>query len=277
MSTQDVTAVVACYEAGAYLGEAVASLLDQEGGAPHVIVVDDGSRGAATRAALAALPQHVEVLRQVHAGPCVARNAGLARARTPLVLCLDGDDRLVPDALARLRQALSSAPRAGFAYGWHRFFGAWSGELRFPPYDPLRLLDRHQIGVTALTRREVIGDTGGFDPAFARFEDWELWLNALAHGWRGVRVPAVTLEVRRHATSKLARDRRGYRAARRQMLVKHRALYARRAELRADSDLGIAGRFVHRCYWGPRPLPAAVEARVYQRWFGARRRQARRA
>ena len=67
------------------------------------------------------------------------------------------------------------------------------GRLRFPDYDPYRLLYRHTIGLSALVRREVIADTGGFDPSFETYEDWELWVNALAHGWRGRRVEAVTL------------------------------------------------------------------------------------
>jgi glycosyltransferase involved in cell wall biosynthesis len=269
--TADVTAVIACFNYGAYVGEAVQSVLRQPGPRPHVIVVDDGSTDPATHAALDALPAEVEVVRQPNAGVCTARNTGIARARTPFVLCLDADDRLAPDVLPALRAPLEADVRLGFAYGWHRFFGAWSGELRFPAYDPLGLLDRHQIGLTALTRIEVFRDTGGFDPVFTRFEDWELWLNALAHGWRGVRVPVVVLEYRRHGASKLVADRRGYRAMRRQAVRKHRGLYARRRELAAESNLGLPGRLVHRLYWGPRPLPARVEAALHRAWFSPSR------
>jgi glycosyltransferase involved in cell wall biosynthesis len=265
--TSDVTVVIACFNYGAYLGDAVRSVLGQPGAAAHVIVVDDGSTDPGTHAVLDALPGGVELIRQDNAGVAAARNAGIARVATPLVLCLDADDRLAPGALAALRVPLEQDSEAGFSYGWHRFFGAWSGELRFPPYDPLRLLDRHQIGLSALTRVEVLRDTGGFDAAFARFEDWELWLSALEHGWRGVCVPAVTLEVRRHGASKLAADRRGYRAARRQIMAKHAGLYARRRELARDSTLGPVGRALHRAYWGPRPVPAALEGALYRAWF----------
>ncbi|MGH2745901.1 MAG: glycosyltransferase family 2 protein, partial [Thermoleophilaceae bacterium] len=60
----DVTAVVACFNYGRFVGEAVESLVSQEGGAPHVIVVDDGSTDGATHAALDALRREVEVIRQ---------------------------------------------------------------------------------------------------------------------------------------------------------------------------------------------------------------------
>jgi glycosyltransferase involved in cell wall biosynthesis len=259
----DTTAVVACFNYGAYLPEAVDSLLRQEGGAPQVVVVDDGSTDPGTHAALDALPEAVEVVRQENAGVVAARNAGLARARTPYVLFLDADDRLAPGALAVMRQALEDHPDAGFAYGHHRYFGAWNTVVRFPPYDPLRLLDRHLIGLTALARREVLDHTGGFDAAFEAFEDWELWVNALAHGHRGVRVDAVTLEYRRHGESKVGGDRHAYRRTRRRLHEKHAALYASRRELARESTLGPVGRLVYRWYWGARPLPARVERAVY--------------
>lgn len=257
-SSPDTTAVVACFNYGRYLAEAVSSLLGQEP-APTVIVVDDGSTDPATREALQSLPETVEVMRVPHGGVARARNAGLARASTPYVLCLDADDRLVPGALGLLRQALETHPAAGFAYGDQRFFGSWRGEIRFPRYDPLRLLDRHLIGPTALVRAAVIRDTGGYDPEFALYEDWELWLAALEHGWTGVHVAAFTHEYRQHGHSKLATDRSSYRVFRRQVIAKHRGLYAQRRRLKAQSDLGRIGRLSYRWFWGPRPVPALIE------------------
>jgi glycosyltransferase involved in cell wall biosynthesis len=236
-----------------------------------VIVVDDGSTDPGTIAALDALPAEVEVVRTPNQGVARARNTGLERARTPFVLVLDADDRLAPGALRALREALEANPAVGFAYGWHRFFGRWSAEVRVPPYDPLMLLDRQMIGVTALMRRELVADTGGFDPAVAGFEDWELWLNALAHGWRGVMVPVVALEYRRHERSKLAGDRRRYRAARRALKAKHADLYARRAELARESTMGAPARLFHRAFWGPRPVPAVVEQALYEVLLRGRR------
>jgi glycosyltransferase involved in cell wall biosynthesis len=269
----DTTAIVACFNYGDYLGEAVESLLGQAGGAPHVVVVDDGSTDPATHAALDALPDEVEVIRQANAGVVAARNAGLARADTPFVLFLDADDRLAPGALELLRRALADHPDASYAYGHHRYFGAWETVMRFPPYDPLRLLDRHLIGLTTLARRELLDDCGGFDPEFEAFEDWELWVNALSHGHRGVRVDAVTLEYRRHGASKVGGDRHVYRETRRRMRAKHAQLYSSRSALAGESSLGPAGRLFYRAYWGFRPLPAALERGLYDLVLGRKGRR----
>src|SRR5690349_12872905 len=151
----DVTVVITNFNYGRYLGEAVASALEQEGGAPRVIVVDDGSTEPDTEAALAGLPQTVELVRQPNAGLSAARNAGLARATTAFQIVLDSDDRLMPGALTALKRPLAADPALGFSYGVTRFFGDWEGVLAMPPYDPFKLLYRHMIGSTALMRREV--------------------------------------------------------------------------------------------------------------------------
>jgi glycosyltransferase involved in cell wall biosynthesis len=263
----EITVVIACFNYGHYLAESVGSALEQEGGPPRVVVVDDGSTDPDTHAALEQLPSEVELIRQENQGVCAARNTGLARVSTPFVLVLDADDRLVSDALATLLPPLRADPKLGYSYGFLRYFGAWNGILRMPPYDPYRLLYRHTIGVSALMRREVLSDTGGFDADFPHFEDWEFWLNALEHGWRGRQVDAVTLECRKHGVSKVGLDRRQYRSMYRKLRSKHARLYRDANRLADDSSLGPVGRLVYRGYWGPRPLPSGVERFLYATYF----------
>jgi glycosyltransferase involved in cell wall biosynthesis len=257
----DVTVIITCFNYGSYLTESVQSALAQDGGEPRVIVVDDGSTEMQTLAALGRLPPQVQLIQQANAGPGAARNTGLRRLQTAYALILDADDLLVGNSLRRLRAPLEADPALGFSYGIMRFFGAWEGILRMPPYDPYRLLYRHNIGSVALVRRELFEDVGGYDPAFDGYEDWELWLHALECGWRGRRIEAVTLLHRRHGPSRHLGARPSYRANFRQLRHKHSALYARagRRQLQTASDLHIAGRLIYRWWWGWRPLPARVE------------------
>ena len=266
MANDDVTAVIACFNYGRYLREAVDSALAQ---GARAVVVDDGSTDPQTHAVLESLPPRVLVIRQQNAGVARARNAGLARVETPFAIVVDADDRLAPGALDALRVPLEADPKLGFSFGTMRFFGAWEGTLAFPEYNPYRLLHRHTIGLSALARRELFEVTGGFDPYFEHYEDWELWLNALAHGLRGLKVDAVTLEYRRHAgASKQEDDRRRYRQYRAALRRKHAELYARAGELARESGVGPAQRAVYRWFWGARPVPARLEALVHRRLFG---------
>ncbi len=257
----DVTVAITCFNYGAFLPEAVRSALGQDGGPPRVIVVDDGSTDERTRAELERLPPGVDLVPQENAGVASARNTALEHIQTPYGLVLDADDLLTPSALATLREPLDADRSLGFSYGLMRFFGNWEGLLRMPGYDPYRLLYRHNIGATALMRRELIQDVAGFDPQFAGYEDWEYWVHALAHGWRGRRVEDVTLLYRRHGESRHTEGRASYRHAFRALRRKHAGLYSRggRRRLAEESDLDAVGRLVYRWWWGWRPMPATVE------------------
>jgi glycosyltransferase involved in cell wall biosynthesis len=263
----DVTVVIPCFNHGRFLEEAVQSALGQRGGAPRVIVVDDGSTEEETARALDALPAEVELVRQRNAGPAAARNAGIERSRTPLLLMLDADDRLTAGAIETLRGPLEH-PGVGYCYGMMRLFGEWSGEIRFPDFDPYRLLYRSIAGASlGLIRRRAWEEAGRFDPSIGGYEDWDFCLGALERGWRGLQVHEVTLEYRKHGHSGQEQHRRRYRRTYRRLREKHAPLYARAAEFAGESDLGPAGRLLYRTYWAWRPLPAPIERAIYSLVF----------
>ena len=261
----DVTVVIPCFNYGNFLVEAIDSALHQRGGSPRVLVVDDGSTDALTMHELDRLPATVDLHRQANAGVAAARNAGLRQAQTPYVLVLDADDRLAEGALSSLRGPLDADAGIGFSFGAMRFFGEWDGLLRMPDYDPYGLLYRHTIGSSALMRRQVFEDVGGYDSSFGGYEDWDFWLGALAHGWRGRRVDAETLFYRRHGASRHFAARAAYHATFRQLRSKHATLYgaAGRRRLAADSRLGFGSRLVYRYWWGARPVPARLEITLH--------------
>ena len=261
----DITVVITCFNYGVFLPEAVASALEQEGGSPKVTVVDDGSTDALTQEALGRLPRDTKLIQQANAGLSAARNAGLRAADTPYLIVLDADDRLTPGALRLMRQSLDGDPQLGFSYGVARFFGTWEGTIRFPPFDGYKLIYRHIVGSTALMRRELFEDVGGFDPAFSAYEDWEFWVHALAHGWRGKAIEDETLLYRRHGHSMFTDARAHYRSWYRMLRAKHRVLYdtTGRRRLAAESDLGPIGRAIYRWWWGARPLPARIEGALH--------------
>jgi GT2 family glycosyltransferase len=176
---------------------------------------------------------------------------------------LDADDRLPPGTMAALRARLDGDRASAYAYGTMRFFGDWSGEVRFPPYDPYRLLYRPIVGWLGLIRREDWERAGGFDPSLTGFEDWDFTLAMAACGRRGHRLDRVVLEYRKHGRSGLEGDRRRYRELYRRLRAKHADLFRRAPQLAADSDLGPVGRLAYRTWWAWRPLPASAERALF--------------
>jgi glycosyltransferase involved in cell wall biosynthesis len=263
----DITVVIPCFNYGAYVREAVDSVLAQDGGPAQIVVVDDGSTDPGTTRSLDSLPDGVHVMRRENGGPAAARNSGAAETDTPYLLMLDADDKLAPGALASLRSPLDSDPQLGYSYGLIEFFGEWSGRLSFPDYDPYRLLYRPIVGATSLVRRSVWDDIGGFDAKVRGYEDWDFYLSALVRGWRGRRVPHVALLYRRHRGSKLDIDRSAYRRGYRIIRRKHRDLYKRARDLARESELGAPGRLFYRTYFAWRPVPGRVEQGLYAFFF----------
>jgi glycosyltransferase involved in cell wall biosynthesis len=261
----DITVVIPCFNHGRFLLESVERALEQHGGPPKVLVVDDGSTDAATESALDSLPAGVELIRQKNAGVAAARNAGFESSDSELLLMVDADDRLTLDALDTLRPPLEANPDVGYCYGLMKLIGAWSGVLRFPDFDPYILLHRSIAGAQlGLVRRRCWEDAGGFDSAIDGYEDWDFCLSALEKGWRGLQIPQVTHEYRKHERSGEEEHRRRYRRVYRQIRAKHADLFARRAEFAAETDLGPLHRLVYRTYFAWRPIPAKVEKALYR-------------
>jgi glycosyltransferase involved in cell wall biosynthesis len=202
------TIVIPCYNQADYLAEAIRSALAQD--SAEVIVVDDGSTDASGSAA-ARFPG-VRLLRQTNQGVAAARNSGARAARGEFVLFLDADDRLRPEAIARLRAALGGVPEAAFAYG--RFEGIdRNGQRRTAPAPPRRpgtpyesLLESNFIcsPATVLYRRAAFVETGGFPPGADQAADYAMYLQ-LARSSPVVAVDAVVAEYRLHEDSMSAR------------------------------------------------------------------------
>src|SRR4051794_7649538 len=106
----DTTVVITCFNYGAYLPEAVASVHAQPGPRAEVIVVDDGSTDPETHAVLDTLEDDVRLIRKQNEGLAAARNTGFEVAAGRYLLPLDADDRLADGALATLRDALDRDP-----------------------------------------------------------------------------------------------------------------------------------------------------------------------
>ena len=128
-----ITVVVPAYGVQGYLGECLDSILVDQTVDAQVIAVDDASpehsgvvldERAATDSRLSVI--HLET----NVGPGPARNAGLERATGEYVWFVDGDDRLVPGALAAVEAELRAGRPDVLMVGmarerWNRKVSVW--------------------------------------------------------------------------------------------------------------------------------------------------------
>jgi glycosyltransferase involved in cell wall biosynthesis len=104
-----VDVVVNNHNYGRFLGAAVDSALAQSHPHVRVIVVDDGSTDD-SREILRAYGERIEVILKENGGQASALNAGFARSEGNLVIFLDSDDVLYPDAATRVAAAFATDP-----------------------------------------------------------------------------------------------------------------------------------------------------------------------
>lgn len=221
--------VIPCFNQGAWVGEAVASCLAQEGASVEVIVVDDGSDDGRTPGAIEGLAgPGVRVVHQANAGLPAARNAGAALARGGRLVFLDADDWVEPGFVRTLGAALDGDAGASHAYCQERLRELGEGVVwRVPAWDAVLLLVTNLHPVTCLVRRECFEAVGGFDATMTEgYEDWDLWLRFAGRGWHGARVREALFNWRRHSAQTMIDDATGrHEALYRRLLENHRALF----------------------------------------------------
>jgi len=235
VTTPRISVIMPVFNAGADLERALASVAAQRRDDVEVVCVDDGSTDPATIAALDAAAKRpgVTVHRTPNRGPSAARNLAIEHARGIYVLPLDADDWLAPDYLAKTVPVLDAEPDVGIVHTWIGLVGGHHGVWRTGRFALPELLVRCTIHVTALYRRALWVDVGGYDPAFVETaEDWDFWLRAVSRGWAAREVPEVLAYYQRSVTSRERKARQPDVSGRgmRRIVTKHRALYEQHLE-----------------------------------------------
>ena len=186
--------------------EALASALALEEVEFEVVVIDDASTDA-SRARVAEFAEAHPYLplvlleQDVNAGLGRSRNLAARHARADLVLTLDADNRVYPNALARLVAAMDADPSAAFAYGTLAVHDGHAPVdlLSCRPWEPAKLLHANYIDAFALIRRAALDLVGGYatDPRLHGYEDYDLWCRFAERGLHGVHVPEIVGRYRR--------------------------------------------------------------------------------
>ena len=224
-----VSVVIPCFNYGRYLAEAVQSVLAQSLRDLEVIVVDDGSTDDSRDVAEALVAAHPDVsirlIAQGNSGsPGHTRNVGIAAAVGDYIVCLDADDRLHPDYLARCAAALDAHPDAAIAYGDLQMFGD-DDTLHVPPeWDTRVQLDCNFLDVVSMFRRRVWRDVGGYDTEIG-YEDWDFWIGVVEQGWTGVKAPGALWYYRKHSSGVFARHTVRDQEIKAQLVLQHPGLY----------------------------------------------------
>lgn len=195
-----VSVIVPCYNAAAFLEEAVRSVEAQDVRDWEIWLVDDGSTdgtAALAEAQARRLPGRIRCLCHpggVNRGAAAARNLALRHARGVWLALLDADDLWLPGKLAGQLALADAHPGVSMIGCAARYWYSWADPARPDPvipvgglpdrpvYPPDEALALHPLGPGdapcpsgLLIRKEAARRLGGFEEAFAgpyqMFED----------------------------------------------------------------------------------------------------------
>lgn len=202
-----MTVVVPCYNAEAFVGEAVESALGQTYRNVEVIVIDDGS----TDESLGVIKSFGARVRKVstpNRGACVARNLGVELAEGEFVQFLDADDLLLPDKIERqVRHAKEIGSCAlSICFGrtdiGNRYLDWQYGRVYPRERDPVDFALSGVLPTTApLHSRSNLLSIGGFDSVLPCAQEFDLHLRLVCSGIRLSQIPEMLFIVRRQPGS----------------------------------------------------------------------------
>lgn len=247
--TDPVSVIVPAYNEKEGIAAAVRSLATSDYPEVEVIVVDDGSTdGTADIVEGLGLP-NVRVVRKPNGGKASALNAGIELASHDLIVMVDGDTVLEPQAIRNLVRPFAN-PSVGAVAGnvkvgnQHTMIGRWQHieyviglNLDRRLYETLRCIPTVPGAIGAF-RRQALLDVGGVsDDTLA--EDTDLTMAVSRAGWRVVYEPSARAWTEAPANLKqLWTQRYRWSYGTIQALWKHR---------RALVHTGSSGRFGRRC------------------------------
>ena len=198
MSDSLVTVIVAAYNGEKFLRQALESVFRQDYDPYEVVFVDDGSVDGTAEIARSFPVRYVH---QENQGLPAARNAALRIARGELVAFADDDDLLPPSKLSVQARFLSEHPEIGCVLGrqeWIVEDGVEPPELKRDPI--FGELGGIQL-VSAMFRRAVLEELGGFDPTYRYAEDRDLFVRMRESGVEIEVLPDVVLHKRLHGSN----------------------------------------------------------------------------
>ncbi|MBL8865163.1 MAG: glycosyltransferase family 2 protein [Planctomycetia bacterium] len=200
-----LSVIVCTYNRASFLTACLGSLRNAGVDGLEIVVVDDGSTDE-TKATIDLLAgPDLRYVYQTNKGLSTARNTGIAAATGRVIAYLDSDDLWLPGVAPKMLAFLDAHPEVGVAFAEAHVgnetegftpWSEWAGrdEFRDLPHiavDGFRVFERtafhrqlirRNIVFTGAVfqRREVLDESGYFNPKLNAAGDWELYLRIAA-------------------------------------------------------------------------------------------------
>lgn len=175
--------IIPCHNYGAFLREALQSVLSQTLPPSEVVVVLDSCTDNSEQVAAEFETSGVRIVRVNCSDPYLARRAGFYATKASLICCLDADDYVDESYFASGVQCFSD-PDVGIATGWVKHFGLSSLSWEPLPGDMEQVVCVSSAGI--FRRVAAVGTCAFEKMEFAGVfeEDYLFWKEISRAGWK---------------------------------------------------------------------------------------------
>lgn len=236
----NVSIIMPCFNDGAYIEEAIQSVLNQTYKDIEIIVINDGSTDEFTNNLLKEnmWGSKVKLIDTAGVGPAGARNIGISQARGKYILPVDSDDRIECTYVQKAIDIMKQNDKVGVVYCQAELFGEQSGRWDLPNYSLEKMLLDNIVFVTAMFYKEDWEKVNGFNEKMKNgMEDYDFWLSILETEKEIYQIPEVLFFYRIKPVSRTTRFQKSMEQVvdtYRQIYKNHPILYSRYKALYAN-------------------------------------------
>ncbi|QKJ29926.1 glycosyltransferase [Mucilaginibacter mali] len=184
-----ITVLMPAYNAGPYIGEAIASVLKQTFTDFELLIINDGSTDntASVIHSYACRDSRIVLINQENKGVSAALNTGLSHARAPYIARFDADDICYPDRLRVQYEFITAHPEYSIIGSAVDYMDV-AGRFIFTHHPEAHLNEEIQelkytvcpfIHSSVFYKKDAIIGSGGYNEHAYTFEDHFLWVNIL--------------------------------------------------------------------------------------------------
>lgn len=215
-----ITVLMPVYNAAAFVGDAIRSIIRQTFKEFEFLVIDDGSTDKTVEIVESFSDKRIRLLRNgTNLGVAKTLNRGLDLALGKYVARMDADDICYPKRLNIQYNFMEKNPNVGLAGSWVKYFGDQLPVVERTPSGPevakaFMMFDNPIFHPTAIIRKESFDRNNlRYNPNYNRTEDFELWLRASKYfDLDNIEVPLIKFRIHSSSVSSSASNVMGQQA-----------------------------------------------------------------
>ena len=221
-----VSVIIPSYNYGAYLVEAIESVLRQTILPDEIVIMDDCSNDSTQEIGNYYEKKYPNLINyhrnESNLGIVKNFNKAVSLTSSKYIVFLGADNRFVSNYIEETKNTLSSSDKVGIAYTDFALFGPRArliyesygqdlkGEnknnfyiIKFPSWDKYsqeRIKKANFIHGSSMYKRKAYEDAGGYMERSKEAEDHSLFLRMINHGWIAKKADKTLLEYRQHSS-----------------------------------------------------------------------------